>query len=45
MAIRRRAALIGIGIAALLLLALIFVVPALINVDHYRGLTPSRCTS
>jgi uncharacterized protein involved in outer membrane biogenesis len=36
MAIRRRTALILIGIAALLLLALIFVAPALIRVDSYR---------
>jgi len=36
MAIPRRSALILIGIAALLLLALIFVVPALIRVDRYR---------
>jgi uncharacterized protein involved in outer membrane biogenesis len=36
MAIRRRTGLIVIGIAALLLLALIFVVPALIRVDRYR---------
>jgi uncharacterized protein involved in outer membrane biogenesis len=36
MAIRRRTGLIVIGIAALLLLALIFVGPALINVDRYR---------
>jgi uncharacterized protein involved in outer membrane biogenesis len=36
MPIRRRTALIGLGIAAMLLLALIFVVPALINVDRYR---------
>src|SRR5580700_5758097 len=36
MPIRRRTALIVVGIAALLFLALIFVVPALINVDRYR---------
>jgi len=36
MAIRRRTGLIVIGIAAILLLALVFVVPALINVDRYR---------
>jgi len=36
MAIRRRTGLIAVGIAALLLLALIFVVPPLINVDRYR---------
>jgi uncharacterized protein involved in outer membrane biogenesis len=36
MAIRRRTFLIVVGIAALLLLALIFVVPALINVNRYR---------
>jgi uncharacterized protein involved in outer membrane biogenesis len=36
MAIRRRTGLIAIGIAALLLLALIFVGPALIKVDRYR---------
>src|ERR1700693_1438002 len=36
MHIRRGTALIVVGIAAILLLALIFVVPALINVDHYR---------
>jgi hypothetical protein len=36
MAIRRRTGLIVVGIAALLLLALIFGVPALINVDRYR---------
>jgi len=36
MAIRRRTGLIAVGIAAILLLALIFVVPALINVDRYR---------
>ncbi len=36
MAIRRRTGLVVIGIAALLLLALIFVVPALIRVDRYR---------
>jgi uncharacterized protein involved in outer membrane biogenesis len=36
MAIRRKTALIVVGIAALLLLALVFVVPALINVDRYR---------
>ena len=36
MAIRRKTALIVVGIAALLLLALIFAVPALIQVDRYR---------
>jgi uncharacterized protein involved in outer membrane biogenesis len=36
MAIRRRTGLIVIGIAALLLLALVFVGPALIRVDRYR---------
>jgi uncharacterized protein involved in outer membrane biogenesis len=36
MAIRRRTALLLIGIAALLLLALIFLAPALIRVDRYR---------
>ena len=36
MAIRRKTGLIAVAIAALLLLALIFVAPALINVDHYR---------
>src|SRR3984893_11994926 len=36
MAIRRRTSLIIIGIAALLLLALVFVAPALIRVDRYR---------
>ena len=36
MAIRRRTGVIVVGIAALLLLALIFVVPALINADRYR---------
>jgi uncharacterized protein involved in outer membrane biogenesis len=36
MAIRRKAAFIVLGIAAALLLALVFVVPALINVDRYR---------
>jgi uncharacterized protein involved in outer membrane biogenesis len=36
MAIRRRTGLIVVGIAAALLLALIFVVPALIRVDRYR---------
>jgi uncharacterized protein involved in outer membrane biogenesis len=36
MAIRRRTGLIVLGIAALLLLTLIFVVPALIKVDRYR---------
>jgi uncharacterized protein involved in outer membrane biogenesis len=36
MANRRRTGLIVVGIAALLLLALIFVGPALMNVDHYR---------
>jgi uncharacterized protein involved in outer membrane biogenesis len=36
MIIRRRTTLIVVGIAAILLLALILVVPALINVDRYR---------
>ena len=36
MAIRRRTGLIVVGIAGLLLLALIFVGPALIRVDRYR---------
>jgi uncharacterized protein involved in outer membrane biogenesis len=36
MPIRRRTALIAVGIAAILLLGLIFVLPALINVDRYR---------
>ena len=36
MGIRRRTGLIVVGIVAILLLALIFVVPALINVDRYR---------
>jgi uncharacterized protein involved in outer membrane biogenesis len=36
MLIRRGATLIAAGIAAILLLALIFVVPALSNVDRYR---------
>jgi uncharacterized protein involved in outer membrane biogenesis len=36
MAIRRRTGLIVLGIAAILLLAVIFVGPALINVDRYR---------
>ncbi len=36
MAIRRRTGLIVVGIAAVVLLALIFVVPALIRVDRYR---------
>ena len=36
MAIRRRTGLIALGIAATLLLALVFVVPALIRVDRYR---------
>src|SRR6202171_5842168 len=36
MPIRRGTALIVVGIAAILFLALIFVVPALINVDRYR---------
>ncbi len=34
--IRRRTGLVVVGIAAILLLAFIFVVPALINVDRYR---------
>ncbi len=37
MPIRRRTTLIVVGIAAILLLALIFVVPALIHVDRYRS--------
>jgi len=37
MIIRRRTTLIVVGIAAILLLALIFAVPALINVDRYRS--------
>jgi uncharacterized protein involved in outer membrane biogenesis len=37
MPIRRRTALIVVGIAAILLLSLIFIVPALINVDRYRS--------
>jgi uncharacterized protein involved in outer membrane biogenesis len=36
MAIRRRTSLIAVAIAALFLVALIFVGPALINVDRYR---------
>jgi uncharacterized protein involved in outer membrane biogenesis len=36
MAIRRKTLLIAIGIGAILLLMLVFVVPALINVDRYR---------
>jgi uncharacterized protein involved in outer membrane biogenesis len=36
MAIRRRAGLIVVGVAALFLLVLIFMGPALINVDRYR---------
>jgi uncharacterized protein involved in outer membrane biogenesis len=36
MAIRRRTGLIVVGIAGILLLALIFVVPAFIQVDRYR---------
>jgi uncharacterized protein involved in outer membrane biogenesis len=36
MAIRRRTGLIAAGIAALFLLALVFAVPLLINVDRYR---------
>jgi uncharacterized protein involved in outer membrane biogenesis len=36
MPIRRRAALIVAGIAAILLLALIFLVPTVLNVDRYR---------
>src|ERR1700724_4573695 len=36
MPVRRRTTLIAVGISAILLLALAFVVPALINVDHYR---------
>jgi uncharacterized protein involved in outer membrane biogenesis len=36
MAIRRKTAFIVVSIAAALLLALIFIVPALINVDRYR---------
>src|SRR5579864_1416660 len=37
MPIRRVRALIVVGIAAILLLALIFLVPTLINVDRYRS--------
>lgn len=37
MIIRRRTTLIAVGIAAILLFALILVVPALINVDRYRS--------
>ena len=37
MPIRRGTTLIVVGIAAIFLLALIFVVPALINVDRYRS--------
>jgi uncharacterized protein involved in outer membrane biogenesis len=37
MIIRHRTTLIVVGIAAILLLALIFAVPALINVDRYRS--------
>jgi uncharacterized protein YhdP len=37
MSIRRGRTLVVVGIAAILLLALIFVVPALINVDRYRS--------
>jgi len=36
MRIRRGTTLIAVGITAILLLALIFVIPALINVDRYR---------
>jgi len=36
MAIRRKTGLIVVGIAAMLLLALIFVAPALVKVDRYR---------
>ena len=36
MAIRQRTGLIVLGITALLLLAFIFIGPALINVDRYR---------
>ncbi|HEY6263846.1 MAG TPA: AsmA family protein [Candidatus Acidoferrum sp.] len=36
MAIRRKTGLIAIGIAAAFLLLLIFVLPALLRVDHYR---------
>ena len=36
MAIRRRTGVIALGIAALLLLGVIFVGPALIKVDRYR---------
>ena len=36
MAIRRKTRLIVVGISAIVLLALVFVVPALINVDRYR---------
>jgi uncharacterized protein involved in outer membrane biogenesis len=36
MLIRRRTALIVVAVAAILLIALIFVLPALVNVDRYR---------
>src|ERR1700738_2507693 len=36
MAMRRKVGLIVVGIAAILLLALILIVPALINIDRYR---------
>ena len=36
MTMRRKTVLIVVGIAAIALVALIFVVPALINVDRYR---------
>jgi uncharacterized protein involved in outer membrane biogenesis len=36
MAIRRRTGLIALGITAILLLALVFIIPPLINVDRYR---------
>jgi uncharacterized protein involved in outer membrane biogenesis len=36
MAVRRRIGLIVVGVAATLLLALVFVVPALVKVDRYR---------
>src|SRR5258707_15826104 len=36
MTMRRKTVLIAVGIAAIALVALIFVVPALINVDRYR---------
>src|SRR6202048_1902858 len=36
MAMRRKVGLIVVGIAAILLLALLLIVPALINIDRYR---------